>query len=216
MQFNIFKNFPYRIYIRNMEHKVVYANEIACEFLSLKEEDIIDKTYEEVFKDENFINHFLKIDKELFLKDIKSIISIQEYNRCYKKETIFKLIEYLYIYEKEKFVVAFMIEINDTYNFEDKPNLTIGTYNPKNRTVIENSGKIIQLTRLENSFFFILFEKKGEMVGYDELFLILDNDNTMTKGSLKALIYRLKKKFERNIIENVPKDGYKINDFLNT
>lgn len=214
MKFNIFENFPYRAYIRDEKHTIVYANELALEFLDAKQEDeILNKSYEDVFLDEQFISHLLKMDQKIFNDEIKHFTSIHEYNRCYNKETIFKVVEYLYIYEGQKFIVTMLVEIADSYCVEDGIDLKIGKYDPANRILKLNSGTKICLTRLENSFLFLLYEKKGQVVTYDELFLTLDINNTMTKTSLKALIYRLKKKLDSNIIENVSAQGYRLNIF---
>lgn len=214
MKFDIFTNFPYRVYIRNEHQTIVYANELACEFLGMKEENIVGRTYEDVFIDEQFISHLLKMDKKIFYEELTSVSSIHEYNRCYNQETIYKVVEHLYIYEEEKFIVTLLVEIADSYCQESGIDLKFGEYDPANRLIKLNTGTTVCLTRLENSFLFLLYEKKGQVVTYDELFLTLDVNNTMTKTSLKALIYRLKKKLEVNIIENISMRGYRLNVFI--
>lgn len=213
MKFNIFKNFPYRVYIRDEKGNVIYANELACDFLEMNADELIGKSYEDVFIDEKFISHLIKMDKKIFSEELKSFTSIHEYNRCYNKETIFKVVEYLYIYEKMKFIVTLLVELSDSYSKEYGIDLKIGEYDPSNRILRLKTGTTVCLTRLENSFLFLLYEKKGQVVTYDELFLILDTNNAMTKESLKALIYRLKRKLDIDIIENVSMQGYRITIF---
>lgn len=213
MKFDIFTNFPYRVYIRNEHQTIVYANELACEFLGMEEDNIVGRIYEDVFIDEQFISHLLKMDKKIFHEELTSVSSIHEYNRCYNQETIYKVVEHLYIYEEEKFIVTLLVEIADSYCQESGIDLKIGEYDPANRLIKLNTGTTVCLTRLENSFLFLLYEKKGQVVTYEEIFLTLDINNTMTKTSLKALIYRLKKKLDVNIIENVSMRGYKLSVF---
>lgn len=213
MKFDIFTNFPYRVYIRNEHQTIVYANELACEFLGMEEDNIVGRIYEDVFIDEQFISHLLKMDKKIFSEELSSFTSIHEYNRCYNQETIYKVVEHLYLYEEQKFIVTLLVEIADSYCQESGIDLKIGEYDPANRLIKLNTGTTVCLTRLENSFLFLLYEKKGQVVTYEEIFLTLDINNTMTKTSLKALIYRLKKKLDVNIIENVSMQGYKLSVF---
>lgn len=213
MKFDIFNNFPYRTYIRDENHHIVYANELACIFLELDYIEIIEKEYDHIFLDENFISHLKKIDKEIFSEKFKSLTSIHEYNRCYNEETIFKVIEYLYTNKNEKFIITILVDISDTYSIESGIDLKIGEYDPCNRLIKLKNGSIQSLTRLENSFLFLLYEKKGQTATYEEIFSVLDTNNTMDKVSLKSLIYRLKRKLSENIIENISMQGYRISIF---
>lgn len=210
MKFEIFTNFPYRLYVRDEHQTIVYANELACDFLGMKEENIIGRTYDQVLIDEEFISHLQKMDKKIFYEGLKSFTSIHEYNRCYNQESIQKIVEYLHIHGDEKFIVTLLVEMSDGYCKEKGINLEIGIYDPANRQLKLKTGTTVCLTRLENSFLFLLYEKKGGIATYDELFLALDIHNTMTKTSLKALIYRLKRKLHTNIFENVSMQGYRL------
>lgn len=213
MEFAIFKNFPYRIYIRDMEQTIVYANRLASKFLGLPEEEIIGKTYDEVFLDDSFIEHFIQVDKMLFSEKKDSYTSVHEFNRCYNQEKIIKMVEYLYISNSKKYIVTLLVEISDGYCIEKGLDLRIGDYDPGNRKITLKNKSKISLTRLENSILFLLYEKKGQVVTYDELFMILDTCNTMTKVSLKSIIYRLKRKLKDDIIENVFMKGYRLTIF---
>ncbi|RXK05602.1 transcriptional regulator [Halarcobacter ebronensis] len=61
---------------------------------------------------------------------------------------------------------------------------------------------------MENSFLFLLYEKKGEVASYDEIFLAIDPENKMDRVSLKSMVYRLKKKLDYDIIKNISANGY--------
>ncbi|RXK16700.1 hypothetical protein CP985_02715 [Malaciobacter mytili LMG 24559] len=140
---------------------------------------------------------------------MNSFTIIKEFNQCYKKESIFKVIDYIYTFEDKKFIVTILVEISDSYCLDNGLELySIGRYNPSNRIINLNSGITICLTRLENSFLFLLYEKKGEVANYDEIFLAIDPENKMDKVSLKSMVYRLKKKINQDIIKNISAKGY--------
>lgn len=209
MDFSIFKNLPYRVYIRDINHKIVYANELVLDILKLSYKEIINRNYEDIFMDERFILHLKKIDSLLFNNVMNSFTIIKEFNQCYKKESIFKVIDYIYTFEDKKFIVTILVEISDSYCLDNGLELySIGRYNPSNRIINLNSGITICLTRLENSFLFLLYEKKGEVANYDEIFLAIDPENKMDKVSLKSMVYRLKKKINQDIIKNISAKGY--------
>lgn len=209
MDFSIFKNLPYRVYIRDINHKIVYANELVLDILKLSYKEIINRNYEDIFMDERFILHLKKIDSLLFNNVMNSFTIIKEFNQCYKKESIFKVIDYIYTFEDKKFIVTILVEISDSYCLDNGLELySIGRYNPSNRIINLNSGITICLTRLENSFLFLLYEKKGEVANYDEFFLAIDPENKMDKVSLKSMVYRLKKKINQDIIKNISAKGY--------
>ncbi len=209
MDFSIFKNLPYRVYIRDINRKIVYANELVLDILKLSYKQIINRNYEDIFMDERFILHLKKVDSLLFNNVMNSFTIIKEFNQCYKKESIFKVIDYIYTFEDKKFIVTILVEISDSYCLDNGLELySIGRYNPSNRIINLNSGITICLTRLENSFLFLLYEKKGKVASYDEIFLAIDPENKMDKVSLKSMVYRLKKKINQDIIKNISAKGY--------
>ncbi len=209
MDFSIFKNLPYRVYIRDINRKIVYANELVLDILKLSYKQIINRNYEDIFMDERFILHLKKVDSLLFNNVMNSFTIIKEFNQCYKKESIFKVIDYIYTFEDKKFIVTILVEISDSYCLDNDLELySIGRYNPSNRIINLNSGITICLTRLENSFLFLLYEKKGKVASYDEIFLAIDPENKMDKVSLKSMVYRLKKKINQDIIKNISAKGY--------
>ncbi len=211
MEFHIFEHLPYRVYVRDSKQCIVYANSLVANFFGCSLETLIGQRYEAIFKDESFIQHLSQIDELLFSGVSNSLTTVKEFNRCYKKEDIFKVIDFVHLHHDEKYIVTILVEIADTYCVQKGLDLYgIGSYDPANRLVRLHSGLTICLTRLENSFLFLLFEKKEQIVTYDEIFIALDTYNKMDKTSLKSLVLRLKKKLGTNIIKNVSMSGYKI------
>lgn len=210
--FSLFDNLPYRVYVRDKNKKIVFVNKMVEDLLKVDNKDIIDKKYENIFHDERFIFHLNKHDELIFSKEIDFITTIHKYNKYYDKEAIFKVIDYLYENEEqEEYIVTMLIEINDSY--KDKNYLLklsdIGKYDPINGFVYL-ADITLSLTKTENDFLFLLCEKQGDIVGYDEIFLAIDPGNKMTKESLKTLVYRLRKKLNTKKIKSVPNCGYKI------
>lgn len=211
MKFHLFDHLPYRVYVRDTNHTIVYANSLVSNFFGCPIETLIGQKYEAIFKDESFIQHLYRVEELLFAEHATSLTTVKEFNRCYKNENIFKVIDFIYFDNAQKYIVTILVEIADTYCVQKGLNLQgIGSYDPANRLVRLHSGLTICLTRLENSFLFLLFEKKGEIATYDEIFIALDIYNKMDKTSLKSLVLRLKKKLDANIIKNVSMSGYKI------
>lgn len=211
MNFNLFDELPYRVYVRNSKQRIVYANKLVGDFFGCKLDELIGKKYDQIFKDEGFLQHLSQIDKTLFSGSMNSFTTVKEFNRYYKKESIFKVIDFICKCENERYIATILVEISDTYCATKGILLeNIGYYDPANRLVKLNSGINICLTRLENSFLFMLNEKKGEILSYDEIFIGLDIYNSMNKTSLKSLVLRLKKKLGANIIKNISMSGYKL------
>jgi DNA-binding response OmpR family regulator len=78
-----------------------------------------------------------------------------------------------------------------------------------NQIIIE--GKIIKLTIKETEFLKLLIKKKGYIVSYE----IIDQsvwgeENVMSSTSLRTLVKNIRKKLSCEIIENIPKMGYRI------
>ena len=211
-KFTIFDNMPYRVYVRNRFGIIVYANEMTRDILLCSPSKIVGKKYEDIFKDDGFINQLQKHD-EIFCKTkLKFFVSMQEQNKYYKKEGIVKVIDFLDEQKNESFIVTILVELNDTFNIKNSLSFSNhGVLNPVSRIFYFNNKETINLTKTENSLLLLLYEKKGEVVDYDEIFLTLDIKNKMTKNSLKMIIYRLKKKIGKSIIENVLDLGYRLN-----
>ncbi len=74
-------------------------------------------------------------------------------------------------------------------------------------TISTEIGRV-RLTDLENSLFFLLYENRGSVVTYEEIFLSLDTYNKMNLFSLRALVKRIKAKIGGNVVKNVSKKGY--------
>jgi len=80
---------------------------------------------------------------------------------------------------------------------------------------IENSeltlgDEIIKLTIKESEFLNLLIKKRGFVVPYSIIEQVVWSDDVMSNTSLRTLVKNIRKKLTHNIIENVPKLGYRI------
>lgn len=76
--------------------------------------------------------------------------------------------------------------------------------------VIDN--KTIRFTQKEIKFIKLLLQKKGEIVSYKiiEQLIWYDEDKVMTSTSLRTLVKNIRKKISIDIIENIPRIGYRL------
>ena len=78
-----------------------------------------------------------------------------------------------------------------------------------NQIIIE--GKIIKLTIKETEFLKLLIKKKGSIVSYEIIDKVVwGEENIMSSTSLRTLVKNIRKKLSCEIIENIPKTGYRI------
>ena len=78
-----------------------------------------------------------------------------------------------------------------------------------NQIIIE--GKIIKLTIKETEFLKLLIKKKGSIVSYEIIDKVVwGEENIMSSTSLTTLVKNIRKKLSCEIIENIPKMGYRI------
>lgn len=78
-----------------------------------------------------------------------------------------------------------------------------------NQIIIE--GKIIKLTIKETEFLKLLIKKKGYIVSYEIIDqAVWGEENVMSSTSLRTLVKNIRKKLSCEIIENIPKMGYRI------
>ena len=78
-----------------------------------------------------------------------------------------------------------------------------------NQIIIE--GKIIKLTIKETEFLKLLIKKKGSIVSYEIIGKVVwGEENIMSSTSLRTLVKNIRKKLSCEIIENIPKMGYRI------
>lgn len=78
-----------------------------------------------------------------------------------------------------------------------------------NQIIIE--GKIIRLTIKETEFLKLLIKKKGSIVSYEIIDQVVwGEENIMSSTSLRTLVKNIRKKLSCEIIENIPKTGYRI------
>jgi two-component system, OmpR family, response regulator VanR len=80
----------------------------------------------------------------------------------------------------------------------------------ENSQVIVNN-KVKKLTNKELEFIKLLLQKKNSIVSYITIEQVLWNDDKiMTSTSLRTLVKNIRKKLSCDIIENIPKIGYKL------
>jgi DNA-binding response OmpR family regulator len=76
------------------------------------------------------------------------------------------------------------------------------------RELIYKNNEIIHLRKREKDFLYLLYEKKGSILRYEEIEFELWNDKEMTSHALKSFIKELRNKIPVNIIKNIPQEGY--------
>lgn len=82
-------------------------------------------------------------------------------------------------------------------------------YIASSRTIITNENEIITLTNYEHKIFEHLLRNRNRIVLFDEIFYILDNEET-NKKSLTSIVYKINKKLSKPIIKNIKDAGYMI------
>jgi len=102
---------------------------------------------------------------------------------------------------------------HQNYEFMDK-NIEINfstTLDLQNSQIIIEE-KIVNLTTKETEFLKLLIKKKGSIVSYERIEQVVWGEDTiMSNTSLRTLVKNIRKKLSSNIIENIPKMGYRIN-----
>lgn len=76
------------------------------------------------------------------------------------------------------------------------------------RELIYKGSEIIPLRKREKDFLYLLYEKKGSILKYEEIEFELWNYKEMTTHALKSFIKELRNKLPINVIKNVPQEGY--------
>ncbi len=76
------------------------------------------------------------------------------------------------------------------------------------RELIYKNNEIIHLRKREKDFLYLLYEKKGSILRYEEIELELWSDKEMTTHALKSFIKDLRSKIPVNVIKNIPQEGY--------
>lgn len=76
------------------------------------------------------------------------------------------------------------------------------------RELIYKGSEITPLRKREKDFLYLLYEKKGSILKYEEIEFELWNDKEMTTHALKSFIKELRNKLPVNVIKNVPQEGY--------
>lgn len=80
-------------------------------------------------------------------------------------------------------------------------------YDPKGKFLFINNNKI-ELTALEIEVFEYMYNNKNQLILKDKLIDIIYKDQNYSENALKNLIYRLRKKLGKGIIENHKNLGY--------
>jgi two-component system, OmpR family, response regulator VanR len=81
----------------------------------------------------------------------------------------------------------------------------------QNSRVIVNN-KIIKFTHKELEFIKLLIQKKDSIVTYKTIEQVVwyDDSKVMTSTGLRTLVKNIRKKLSCDIIENIPKVGYRL------
>lgn len=96
--------------------------------------------------------------------------------------------------------------------FVDKPikiNFSTSLDLENNQIIIEKD--IVKLTKKETEFLKLLIKKKDSVVSYEIIEQnVWGEENVMSNTSLRTLVKNIRKKLACEIIENIPKMGYRI------
>lgn len=210
--FDAFDHFPYRIYIRDSDMRIIYINDIAVEYMMFNRKETVGKKCDEVFVDFGYLKHIEKMQKYFFMQKHKKFSTFKELNKCLNKPQMLQIIEYVEEYMGNPIIVSILISVDDeNYPNQSLPLGDIGEYKSATRKVVFKDGSISSLTSLENSLLFAINKPNGEIVSYEDIFLSIDPYNKMNRVSLKSLVYRLNKKI-KNIIKNESGKGYRISN----
>lgn len=85
------------------------------------------------------------------------------------------------------------------------------TFDTTNLKVIFNN-KTHTLSKYEADFLILLYNNKPNVVSYDQIQYEVWADNIMSDNSLRTLVKSLRKKLPQNIITNLSKVGYKLQE----
>ena len=82
-------------------------------------------------------------------------------------------------------------------------------YDYSTKTISTKDDTVIALTAYEYKIFEFLLTNRNKVVTFEEIFYVLDNDDT-NKKSLTSLVYKINKKVSSPIIKNIKDVGYTI------
>ena len=77
--------------------------------------------------------------------------------------------------------------------------------------ILTCNGNIISLTLSQRTFLNLLIKNRYRVVSYLEIENYIWGDRVMSDAALRSLVYDIRKIFNRNILQNVSKTGYRIN-----
>lgn len=79
---------------------------------------------------------------------------------------------------------------------------------------IKLDNQIFDLSKYENDFLILLYNNKPNVVTYDQIQYEVWIDNIMNETALRTLVKGLRKKLPSNIIKNLSKVGYKLEESI--
>lgn len=216
------------------ELNVLYIDDdkVACKHM----EATLSYFFKEVFIEHNGLNalktyqkesvHLLLVDYDMpimnglsFLQEIRKInnsipaVIISSYN---DKEKLLKAIKLN--------LVAYLVKPLEFSDLKDvleecalwmdkhgllKVNISKDCVYDYSTKTIRTKDVHVALTSYEYKIFEFLLTNKNKVVTFEEIFYILDNDDT-NKKSLTSLVYKINKKLSSPIIKNIKDVGYTI------
>lgn len=86
------------------------------------------------------------------------------------------------------------------------------TYDIASKTLLKEDNTVSTFTSYEAKIFEHLLKNKSRVFSFDEIFYILDSEQT-TKKSLSSIIYKINKKLPTPLIKNIKEIGYTLVGF---
>lgn len=206
-----------KVACKNMENTLSYFfKEVFCEHNGLNALD--------TFKKEDI--HLLLVDYDMpimngvsFLQEVRILnnnipaVIISSYSDKEKLLSAIKLNLVAYLIKPLEFNDLKNI-LNECAVWMDKNGLLKvqinddSYYDFSSKTLI-SKDVIISFTNYEYKIFEYLLNNKNKVVSFENIFYILDNDET-SKKSLTSIIYKINKKLQAPIIKNIKDVGYTI------
>lgn len=152
--------------------------------------DKIPVIYITAFCDENTINRAIETNPVSYL--------IKPFKREELKSNIL-----LGLYKKS--------QNNKSYSNTNKINLGLDYYFSYDKDQLFYKEILIKLSTKENLLLKILIEARGKIVPFEELESFIWPAHSVSKSTLRTLIYRLRSKLEYKLIETISVVGCKIN-----
>lgn len=212
---------------------VLYVDDdkIACENMN----NTLNYFFKEVFIEHNGLNaldafkkeniHLLLVDFDMplmngaeFIKEVRVFnnnipaVIISSYSDKEKLMEAIKLNLVSYLtkpleFSELKNVLKECIEWLEKHNLLKIKFDDTSYYNISSKTIYKNDLPVTALTNFESKIFEYLIRNKNQVVSFDDIFYILDN-NEANKKSLTTIIYKINKKLPKPLIKNIKEVGY--------